>query len=112
MSSGNHHAAGVPGSLAALDAVAFWRAPHALYCGTSYYGGPRIACVLLEERGDFRSRHEAIGIIAAIRPARQSAHPVGRQEAEGIPTLAAPPLADLASFQQDMLDAKPTEAIA
>src|SRR5207237_3729724 len=56
-------------------------------------------------RHDLVLPHEALGIVPGVGEARQPAELVGDQQAERVPPVAAPGLADVAPLEQDVLQA-------
>jgi len=58
----------------------------------------------LEIRDDLVACHEAVGIVARVRIARQATLPVRRDEAERIPALVTPRVPDAVAFEDDVLD--------
>ena len=68
--------------------------------------------VALDERGDLRSGHVAVRVVAAVGVAGQPAHPVGREQAERVPALRTPRARHLAAFEHDVVDAALGEVAA
>jgi len=58
----------------------------------------------LEIRDDLVACHEAVGIVARVRIARQATLPVRRDEAERIPALVTLRVPDAVAFEDDVLD--------
>ncbi len=89
---GHHHLVGGEAAGAGVDRVAVRLAGLRHLLDRHALEGRRLH--LLDEAGqpgvDLVLDHEAVRIVAAVRPARQVALPVGRDEAEGIPALHAP----------------------
>ena len=57
-------------------------------------------------------RHEPVGVVAVVRVAGEPALPIGRQQAQRIPSLASPRVGDLVSFEDDVVDRTLREAAA
>ena len=57
-------------------------------------------------------RHEAVGIGAFITIAGQPGLPVGRQQPQRVPALAAPGVGHLPALEHDVIDRALTEAAA
>ena len=60
--------------------------------------------ISLDELDDFGQRTVAIGIGAAIAEAGEAALPIGREQAQGTPTLGAPRMGNFSPLQHHMID--------
>src|SRR4026208_2378844 len=67
--------------------------------------------VALEVRHDLVAKHEAVRVMAVIRVTWQLYGPVRCDEAKAVPA-AAPRVSDAASFEHDVVDARPRELVA
>ena len=61
---------------------------------------------------DLRQRPITIRVVARVGKSRQPALPVGREQTQRVPTLAAPALGDFATFEQNVVDRTLAEAAA
>ena len=68
--------------------------------------------VARDEVDDLRQRPVAVGVVAGVAKARQPALPVGREQAQRVPSLGAPALRDFAALQQHVVDRTLREAAA
>ena len=68
--------------------------------------------IALEEGNGLRHRAVAVGIVTLVRVVGQPAHPVGREEPQGIPALGLPGVGHLAPLEDDMVDGVVGEAPA
>jgi hypothetical protein len=60
--------------------------------------------VVVEEADHLGRSQVAVRVVAAVGEAREPGHPVGRQQAQGVPPLGAPRVGHLAAFEDDVLD--------
>ncbi len=68
--------------------------------------------VVLQVLDELPRGHVTVGVVPLVVPVRKTTVPVGREEPQGIPALAAPALADPPALQHDVLDAALPEAAA
>src|SRR5215472_1409522 len=67
-------------------------------------GGSRDRGETLDELGHFPHRHVAVGILAFVAKARKAALPVGGEQPQRVPALAAPGVRHLTALEHDMVD--------
>src|SRR5690348_8929884 len=112
MSGGDHHGSGMPSTLAALNSITAMDAAHRQHCRASDDWSREACRVLLKASCVFSRGHEAVGIVALIGPVGEPVHPVGCEQAEGIPALSAPALCNAAALQHDVVDLLAIKATA
>src|SRR5690606_19718042 len=93
-------------------AVAVAGAPYGRDVRTGADGGAGVGGEAFHERGHLPDGHVAVGVRAVVAEARQAALPVGGEQAEGVPALAAPGVRHLAAFQHHVVDGPLGEEVA
>ena len=68
--------------------------------------------VVLDIGDDLVAQHEALWIAAAVRKTRKLTLPIGRHQAESIPTLGLPGMCNHILLEDDVLDAVPPQMVA
>ena len=86
----DHDGRALPVALVSDDAVAVVGGAHRHDRGAGLYGRGDLLRIPGDEVDDLWHRHEAVGIVALVRVARQPALPVRREQTERIPPLRPP----------------------
>ncbi len=110
---GHHHLPGCEVALRGSDKIAaLLQRFHAPDLGVLQHRGVHHADKAVKVRGDLILLHEAVRVVALVGIAGQGALPVRRDQAEGIPALAAPGVGDGVLLDHEMIDAGLLEVVA
>ncbi len=102
--AGEHDAPAADLAAAGADVVAVGRRPDGGDGGLGAHRRVRDAGEAIDEGGHLARRHVAVGLRAVVGVARQAALPVGREQAQRVPALAAPGVRHLPALEHEVVD--------
>ncbi len=109
---GDDDVAGAPARGTGDDLEAVAAAVHRLDGRVLLDGCGEVAGIGGEVPGEGGGGHEPVRVTTAVAPHRQGVEPVGAEQVQRVPRLAAPALGDAATFEHDVVAPRGGEAIA